>query len=453
MKSPSMTVFGLHPNSKNVAKFYIPHYAAVPNIYPNTNTVVLPVDSVMYTYKAWNNVDFWNTDADILYAEDSLSFVEALNTSGNHYAYFEPFLKLYRVAHSNVFLDNLGKNKNTHHVLDILNNFLRADLIWISPIMEDRLKPVLKQHYSKNTISIIQEKCVVLPYPNFYKSVSDISNELRIISKKPLVFLWNHRLVENKNFTDFCWILSKFKQDYPNIFFKILFVCAEPEESIKKALPKDLHENMDYKGFISDKIQYKKTVKEANITLATSKLESFGNAVFDSISNGLLLINQDCNDALVSLIGGKYTYPKKDIPDIIAKAYKSSSFRNDIHKYNIEGMLSIPTAKQHCKILSGRISELLENKFKTAPSLVKSKIVSSGLKTLEKKTLTKQELYKAVGWSLGKTPINAHWAGYYYALRREGIDTTYVNSVLYFHFKNNFNRKVEQSNKAGLFKL
>jgi glycosyltransferase involved in cell wall biosynthesis len=455
---PSMTVFGLQPLNKNISKFYIPHYAQVPNIYLNARLSPLPVSSVMYTRNAWEHVDFWNSDADILYAEDSLSFLDALHTSGNHYSYFDPFLKLYRVAHSDVSLKTLGNNKNDHHVLEILANFIRADLIWVSPILEERLKPAMKEMFSKKIREHVREKTVVLPYPGFYKATKDSSTknlDLRIKSKKPLVFLWNHRLVENKNFKDFCWILSQFKKDY-DIPFEILFVCAEPEESILKALPKDLHENSRYVGFVSDRDAYLKAISKSNITLATSKLESFGNAVFDSISNGILLLNQDCNDALVTLLNGtNSTWSKKQLPEAIHKAYTSKAFRKEIHQFNITGMESIPNAKQHYKILSQRIEELLDIKCKSAPSLKKSEIVKKGLKALEKSTLSKRDLYKALGWGVPKNPLNAHWAGYYYAFRREGVKTTTVNNELYFHMTANpvleTKPKSSNSNKSKLW--
>jgi glycosyltransferase involved in cell wall biosynthesis len=434
MKHPFMTVFGLNPLSKNIAKFYIPHYAQIPNIYKNSCLRPLDTDSVMYTKDAWGNVDFWNSDADVLYAEDSLSFVEALNYSGNHYGYFDPFLKLYRVAHSNTTLNSLGKDKNDHHVLDILANFLRADCIWVSPILADRLKPVLKGFYSRALVHTILDKTIILPYPGFYKSSQVTSVQpLTISSKKPLVFLWNHRLVENKNFKDFVWILTALKKEHPDIPFKILFVCAESEESIRKALPVALHPNMKYVGYVSDKAEYTKAIKKANITIATSKLESFGNAVFDSIANGILLINQDCNDAFVSLVGPDYTYSKKEIPDAIAKAYKSKSFREKIHEYNTKGMQAIPSAKKHYTVLSQKLSQLVQVKQEQAPTLAKSRVLQQALSSLEKQTLTKQELFKAIGWSTGKNPVNAHWAGYYYALRREGVQITVKNGTTYYH--------------------
>jgi len=431
---PSMSVFGLTPNSS----FYIPHYLSIPEVYKNSRIIQLQSKSVMFTRNAWDTVDFWNSDADVLYAEDSLSFVEALNTSGNHYAYFEPFLKLYRVAHGNVLMKTLGKDRNDHHVLDILSNFLRSDVIWVSDILNERLQPVLKDHFSLKVRKQVQEKIITLPYPAFYKagsSVADVTNvDLRISSKKPLVFLWNHRLVESKNFKDFCWILTQVHERYSEIDFKILFVCAEPESSCLNALPEVLRPKMDYRGFIADPVEYGKAIREANITIATSKLESFGNAVFDSIANGILLINQDCNSALTTLLGGTTTtFAKKDIPDIICTAYQVGKVRRIFHEFNVTGMDSHPNRAKHYSLLSARLQDELGKKMAKAPKLAKSRVVADALKALDEGSLTKRELYKAIGWSTGKNPLNAHWSGYYYALRREGVRTSLVDGQLYFH--------------------
>jgi glycosyltransferase involved in cell wall biosynthesis len=447
---PLMTVFGLVPGSK----FYIPHYQQVPFVYPNARIRQLNSNSVMFTRNAWQEVDFWNSDADIMYAEDSLSFNDALNTSGNHFAYFEPFLKLYRVAHSDVTLKGLGHDKNDNHVLDIFHNFIRSDLIWISPILKDRMRPFLKRYYSEKIVKHIENKSIVLPYPSYYKAIADVDfddSRLRIKGRSP-VFLWNHRLVANKNFKDFCWILEDFKKRFCTDF-KILFVCGELEKTIMAALPKSLHENAVYKGFISDRQEYLKTIRKANFTIATSKLEGFGSAVFDCIANGILLINQDCNDALVSLIGGEYTYPKEKIADRIHKAMVDKGFRQKLHRYNIEKTKAIPSARLARKTLRDRISELVQKKMDTAPTLERSEIVKTALKAIGKRPLTKRELYKAVGWTVSTTPLNSHWARYYYALRREGVETTVNGHVTYYHIGSLDTSELKKLNKPskGLF--
>jgi len=266
---------------------------------------------------------------------------------------------------------------------------------------------------------------------------SEENEILRVSNKKPLVFLWNHRLVENKNYKDHCWILSKFKEKYPDIPFKILFVCAEAEQNIVKATPEVLKENIHYVGFVSNKAEYQRAIQAANITLATSKLESFGNSVFDSISNGVLLLNLECNDALVTLLGNKYTVSREEMPDMIARAYKSKSFRAEVHQYNLEGMKRIPNVTQHEEALAKRIDTLMISKYERAPRADRSRVVSTALEALAKKTLTKRELYAAVGWLVLKNPLNAHWAGYYYALRREGVRTSFIDGTLYFHCTKN----------------
>lgn len=434
-KTPSIGAFGIAPPKHDKDfKYNIPHYAQLPNIYPNSRILELKSSSAMYSRNAWLEVDFWNSDSDVFYVEDNLSFTHALATSGNHYSYFSPFLKLYRVAHSDCTLSTLGLTKNDAHVLEILNNFIHADLCWISPILEERLKPALKKLYSKNMRTLISDKTVVLPYPSFYKlNVIKEVHPLRITSKKPLVFLWNHRLTANKNFKDFCSILVDFKSKYPEVTFTILFVCNESKSNIEKALPRELKSNMDYRGFFTNTNKYIRVLQEANITIATSKLESYGNSVFDAIRSGILLINQDCNDALAILLGSDYTYSKKEIPDILYKAYKSSNFREAVHDFNITGMNSIPSAKKHYKVLSSRLEELVQQKKDSAPTLAKSKVVQTLLKALDSSTLTKKELYKTIDWSTGTKPLNNYWAGYYYALRREGVLTTVNNGRLLFH--------------------
>lgn len=431
---PLITAFGLKPLSKNVARYYIPHYASFPHLYFNSTLCVLPTKSVMFTREAWAEVDFWNLDSDAFLADDSLSFTDALSTSGNHWAYFDPFITIYRLAHSDLELKSNGKTKNDSHVLSILENMVRADCVWVSPIAQDRLKPVLKQFFSKSIIEDIHRKYLVLPYPSYYKVTATADPQpLRISSKKPLVFLWNHRLVANKNFKDFCSILLEFKRKYAEVSFTILFVCAEPEDTILKALPKELHENLRYVGYISDKQQYIQAISNANITIATSKLESFGNSVFDSIVSGVLLLNQDCNTALSTLIGSKYTWAKAELPDVIYAVYKSSKYRQEIHDYNLAGVRRIPNKKQAEALISSRVKELMQLKKEQSPSLASSKVLGKAYDFITKNACVKQELYKAIGWSQGKTPLNAHWAGYYYALRGLGVNVTKRNGITYYH--------------------
>jgi len=115
------------------------------------------------------------------------------------------------------------------------------------------------------------------------------------------------------------------------------------------------------------------------------------------------------------------------------KCYKSKSFRQTIHDYNVAGLLSIPTKKKSVKILNCKIKEVLQMKMDAAPKLARSSVLNTALKALDKSQLTKQQLYQAVGWKTLTTPLNSHWPGYYYALRREGCSTTLKDQKLWFH--------------------
>jgi glycosyltransferase involved in cell wall biosynthesis len=443
-----MNIFGLNPTSKNIQKFYIPHFSQVKSIYGNTKETLLDVKSVMFTRDAWANVDFWNSDADVMYVEDSLSWRDAMNTSGNHFDYFDGFLKIYRVAHSNLEL-GFGE-KNDNHVHDIYANFLTADILWVSPIVYDRIFPFLKKLYCRSTLETLKAKTVSLPYPAFYKisKNKELEKTLRIHKAKPLVFLWNHRLVPNKNYKDFCTILCELNSQHPEIPFEIHYVCAEPEENIQKATPNQLKPFIKYVGFITDKSTYEKALRDTNITIATAKLESFGSSVFDAIGLGVLLLNQDCNDALCSLIGKTYTFSKKDMVAAIVKAYKSKTYREEMHGHNLDGVNSLLKNAPE-KVLSEKINEYFSVKKQQGP--VKSRVLSDALRALEKTALTKKQLFQAVGWNVAKNPVNAHWAGYYYALRRENVNISLVNGIQYFHLTAKPEVREAALKKKGLF--
>ena len=127
MTYPLLSVYGLETNSK----YYVKHYQQVPNLYPNTSVIALPTRSVM-TPKV--EIDFWNSDADVVYTEDSLSYSTLFGLSRNYFDYFKGFPKVFRIA--NGIYPKLGNEfsleKSALQLLNIATNLNYADIVWAS---------------------------------------------------------------------------------------------------------------------------------------------------------------------------------------------------------------------------------------------------------------------------------------------------------------------------------
>jgi glycosyltransferase involved in cell wall biosynthesis len=413
----------------------------------------------MHTQEAVQNIDFWTLDCDAFYVEDSLGWTKPLDVSGNHFDYFSEFPKIYRVAHSLFEEDNFltnGWTKNKQHVLEIYNNLLIADLIWVSPVLVEILRRTMPQVLSKQQIQRIEKKFVVLPPPDYYKldTISSTVVQPSRSFKKGLVFLWNHRLISLKNPKMFFEAIETFHKQHSKVPIEIRICASGTEKEARAFVPESLQKTVVYSPFISDPKEYSKFIETANITIGTSRIESFGISVFDCIRQGMTYINTTPNEAFSTIAGSLTTVNPKDVPDIIWKLYSDPKKRADWDKKNIQALNSLPNFDKAKTIFSNRVDEIVHGKIQSAKG-DRSEKLKTALKVLSKKALSKQDLYRTFGWEPMTTCRNAFWGGYYFSLRKNGIDTKLISNKLYFysdkaHLKSINETKIQAP--KGLFK-
>jgi len=423
MIRPSLSVFGFQEGSKH----YVPHYKQVLNLYPKARLLALPSASVMTANEALKAIDYWNSDSDVFYAEDSIGFTSLMNSGGNALAYFGPFLKMYRIAHG--FDDRTDVFKpidaNLNFILSIYQNLMVSDINWVSPVMEKVLATLLPKYFSKESVKRIRDKLLVLPPPGFYKI--NERQKLKDLSKG-LVFLWNHRMVGSKNPKVFFNLIADIHKASPKLPLKIKVCTTASEKEVKAACPEILHPFLVYREFISDPIQYRKFIEDANITLGTSDRESFGISVFDAIKEGQLYVNLSVNKSFeVATNGHAQSFKAKEVPSIVAAAVADRKYALSLHKGNVEGLNTLPdlATAQH------DFTRALVRAVKTKKA-VNSPNIDKMLKAC-RNGATKRQLYQSIGWSTPKTCMNAHWAGYYYTLRMEGVKTKVVGGQLFYY--------------------
>lgn len=442
---PNLTVLGLK-SDKN--RFFVPHYKMLPKLYKKTRMFLIESRSVMRPSEAVQNLDYWNLDSDIFYTEDSIGY-DTLMSTGNGFSYFKDFLRVYRIAHGLFEQDNLLRgewNANKNHVVDIYKNLLISDIVLVSPVLEEMFDRVLPDYFSKKILKTIKAKFFVAPPPDLYKL--DIPNQQPKKKFKELVFLWNHRFVASKNYEDYFNSISRALELEPSLRIRILILSPNNETEIKKCVPKNLHQFLDIRGFLTDPADYQKAVSEANISLATSKIESFGISVFDSMSQGLLVLNLEANQALASLSPKGMTFSAKDLPKVMVKVSKSQTYRNDLLRMNWEALTGLMPIDDYRKKFKTRLVNLVNERLDRVSD--RSKNLPKLLKATEK-TCTKQDLYSAIDWKVSNTCQTMYWGPTYYALRKNGVQVTVKDGVVYYH-QNEFKPQTSKSKKGGLFK-
>ena len=458
---PTLTVIGLESSSKH----FIAHHTIVPSLYKGKSRLLnLETKSVMHTQEALKTLDFWTLDSDAFYVEDSIGWTKPMDISGNHFDYFSEFPKVYRVAHSLFEEDNFFNNewtKNKQHILEIYNNLLVSDLIWVSPVLVEILRKTLPQVLSSKQIKRIEQKFVVLPPPDYYKLDtinSDVIQPQRSF-KKGLTFLWNHRLIALKNPKIFFAAIESFHKLHPQVPVEIRVCATGTEKEARAFVPEALQKNVVWSPFLSDPKEYLKFIEPANITIGTSRIESFGIAVFDAIRQGLTYINATPNQAFSTIAGLDTTVTPKAMPETIWKLYSDPKFRKKWDEKNIQGLKSLPDFDKAKSTFSNRIDDIVTGKIKNAKG-DRSEKVKTALKVLEKKALSKQDLYRTLGWEPMNTCRNAYWGSYYWPLRKAGINTQLVGSKLMFysdkaHLKDLKDKDqpklVKSTNPKGLF--
>lgn len=455
MALPSVNLMGIVESTGNVNKF-VPHYSLIPKLYSNTRFTPIEPRSVMFTKSAFDQLDFWNLDADFFFVEDMINYNELLGHSAKHFDYFSGFLKILRIAHSLFEKEDMLNGewtKNKHHLMDIYSSMLISDVILVSPVLRRMLLNCLPKVLSEDAIKVLRRKFLVLPPPDMYKlDIMDIEH-----SFSKLIFLWNHRFNAVKRPKEFFGIIADFHKTYPEVPVRILVTSSLTKETINKNIPEEIQPFVKTVPFTSDVDEYKKIISKANITLGTAEAESFGISIFDSVKAGLVVLNLPQNKAFASIVEDTTTFHKKEIVDKIYKVYKDERFRNAMLKANLSGLKTLPNIKQYRVALADRLSSIFEQRLKRVPAT--SDKLKAVIKRIRKeKAITKKQVYETMGWKATGSIINSFWSQYYYGLRKLGVNTTRVKNTLYFHMEGESVADTEIKNdkpakiKGGLFR-
>lgn len=453
---PDLTIIGIKENNSNKNTF-VPHYYALAKDYPNARVVQVQPRSVMFTREAFSQLDFWNLDSDFFYMEDGLSFTDLINYNGSYFTYFSEFMKVLRVAHSLFETEDMFSRKwtkNKSHLVDIYMSMLACEVIWISPVLEDIFSRVLPDLFSAKMYSELKTKFLVLPPPDTYKfhTQEDLSKDF-----STLTFLWNHRFNAVKNPKSFFSIIEKFHAAHPKVPIRIIILSSLTEAEVLRQVPESLQNKCDLRPFSHEISEYEETLLDANITIGTSKVESFGISILESVKYGLAVLNLPCNQAFAKIVGPKSTFKEREMVDAIYRVYSEKKYREGLIGYNLRGLnKTIPDHKSYKKILRDRLSQVFEERLDKTST--KSPKLPPILKKLEKGPLTKPQVYELMGWKSTGSIVNNFWSDYYYALRKLGVSCTVKNGVLYYHLGSasslvlpNHTKADKSSTSKGLF--
>lgn len=427
-----MTIFGIEETNANKNRF-VPHYKILANkLYPSSNLVLLNPRSVMFTRESFSTFDFWNLDSDFFFAEDALSFNEMMNYGGNHFAYFSLFLKVLRIAHGYYDDDFLASDwtKNKAHLLDIFSNLIISDVVMVSPVLKGILEHKLPTVFGDAMTKKIQDKFLVLPPPDLYKFEP---KDLKPKSFKTLTFLWNHRFMASKNPKLFFGTIEALIKKYPRIPVKVLVLSSLTEKEVLGNIPESLHPLVEIRPYAYDDQAYAQALMDSNITLGSSMAESYGIAILEAAKHGSAVLNFECNSAYSQIIGNRTTFKPKEMVEKIAKFHGDPVYRRKLLAYTQAGLGKITPGREYRSSLRSRLTSVLEERLDRTSA--KSPKLAAVMKALEKKVLTKPQVYEIMGWKSTGTPINTFWGDYYYGLRKLGALATKVHGTLYFHLE------------------
>lgn len=443
---PNMTIFGIEETNANRNKF-CPHYKILNRkLYPKSRLVLLNPKSVMFTREAFETFDFWNLDSDFFFAEDALSFNEMHNWGSNHFAYFSLFLKVLRVAHGYYDEDFFDSKwtKNKAHLLDIFSNFLQADVLMVSPVLKKKLDAFLPNLFSDRMLESFQSKYLVLPPPDFYKFEPTYEEHK---SFKTLTFLWNHRFMASKNPKLFFSTIQAFCSTYPKVPVKVLVLSNLTPKELGAFIPESIMPLVAVRPWAYDDAAYEQALKDSNITVGTSLVESYGIAVLEPIKYGSVVLNAVCNEAYTEIMGAKTSFKPKELPEKIYKVWSDVTYRKKLQAYNRKGLEAITDASKYQAQLKTRLASVFQARMDRTST--KSPKLQAVLKALSKKALTKNEVYEVMGWKATGKPVNSFWGDYYYGLRKLGVRTAVVGSRLYFYTEVKPKAKPEDKSRSS----
>lgn len=433
--NPHMAIFGIKEDEKNK---FLPHYYVLHRLYKHSHIVHLNTRSVHQTAPAFDQIDFWSLDSDFIFAEDMLSIHQMMTRSDSHMQYFKEFLKVFRIAHGYLTEDfSISEwTKNKDHVLDIYSSMLASDVVLVSPVVEELYKTELYKVFSKKVADSLRNKFVVLPPPDYYKFEQQSGTK----SFKKLSFLWHHRMVASKQFDVFLDVISKFHTRYPEVPIELRLISHDPAERVLAKVPDNVKKYTIVDPFQYVDAEYEKLLKATNITLATSKIESFGIGVLDSIKYKQAVIPLKCNSAYLQIVGDQYAVNEKDMVDAIHKVWASEKYRKTMLAYNEEGIAQLPSRAEYSDTLKAKLSQVFEDRLAVAST--KSPKLTAVMKAIEKYgAINKHQAYEAMGWKSTGAISNQFWGEYYYALRKLGVKIRHEPGQVFYYLNSSDAKK------------
>ena len=150
-------------------------------------------------------------------------------------------------------------------------------------------------------------------------------------------------------------------------------------------------------------------------------------------ASGSVVLNLDCNQAYAKIIGDRTTFKAKEVVDRIYKVWSDKEYRDRLLAYTKKGLSSIPDAEHYREAITTRLGTVFQNRLDRTSA--KSPKLQAVLKALDKKALTKNEVYEVMGWKSTGAPINTFWGDYYYGLRKLGVNVgrSKQDGRLYFY--------------------
>lgn len=448
MRNPGLTIFGIKETEANKNRF-VPHYYVLhKKLYPGSRLYHMNPRSVMQTTSALQDIDYWTLDNDFFYFEDSVSLTGLLNSNASAFTYFSDFLKVYRVAHSLFDEPMLTQawTKNKAHIIDIYTSMMAANILLISPTLNKRFDLLLPDLFSDKMIDSLRSKFLVLPQPDSYKFESIDKKELVKKDWSKLRFIWNHRLNAIKDPKTYFTIILEFHTVYPEVPLELIVMSSVKEQEVLSYIPEELRQFVKIEPFHYNHDDYKKVLDRANITIATAIQENYSNSLLDCVKRGICVIAlSNKNKTFSQQIGGsKTTFKRELIVEVIYKIWSSETYRAKFIQYELNGIAkTAPSSAEYTEILRARLKQEFDLRLNKTPAT--SKKLVAVMASLERKPLTKREVYGLMGWKNTGAIVNNFWPTYYYGLRKLGAKTKLIDNELYYYSDESTLSKIKRS--------